>query len=142
MGFTPAYAAEKEKQFDRFCQLVLINELKDIRKYDSYLLQHEKTFSELTPDEESQLFALDKYNLGDQIDVDEFSFEIENELLFRALEALPEKKRNIVLLSYFLDMTDKEIANRLELMRWTVSNFRTSSLKLLKQQMEDMLEKI
>ena len=55
-----------------------------------------------------------------------------------ALSALPASKRDIVLLAYFLDMTDQEIADKLNLVRSTVQYRRASSLKEMKQRMEVM----
>ncbi|MEF2715126.1 MAG: sigma factor-like helix-turn-helix DNA-binding protein, partial [Bacteroides uniformis] len=43
-----------------------------------------------------------------------------NELLAEALNALPERKRDIILLSYFLDMSDAEIGELLNVVRTTV----------------------
>jgi DNA-directed RNA polymerase specialized sigma24 family protein len=54
----------------------------------------------------------------------------------RRRAALPGDKRDIILLSYFLDMTDGEIGDKLNLVRRTVQYKRTSSLRELKQFME------
>lgn len=45
---------------------------------------------------------------------------IENEDLANALTVLPDDKRDIVLFAYFLDMTDQEIADKLDMVRRTV----------------------
>lgn len=44
-------------------------------------------------------------------------------------------KRGTILLSYFLDMSDAEIANVLNMVRRSVAYRRTSTLKLLKNLM-------
>jgi RNA polymerase sigma factor (sigma-70 family) len=49
------------------------------------------------------------------------------------LDALTADKRDIILLSYFLDMTDKEIADRLNMARSTVAYRRTTTLGELKK---------
>ena len=49
---------------------------------------------------------------------------------------LPDDRRDIVLLAYFLDMTDREIAEKLDMVRRTVQYKRTQSLKELKKEME------
>ena len=49
-----------------------------------------------------------------------YDVAIENEDLANALTVLPDDKRDIVLLAYFLDMTDQEIADKLDLVRRTV----------------------
>ena len=53
-----------------------------------------------------------------------------------ALTVLPDDKRDIVLLAYFLDMTDQEIADKLDMVRRTVQYKRAQSLKELKKEME------
>jgi RNA polymerase sigma factor (sigma-70 family) len=52
------------------------------------------------------------------------------------LQALPEKKRDIVLLSYFMDFSDVEIAELLKLVRRTVNDQRHKALKDLQKRME------
>lgn len=52
------------------------------------------------------------------------------------LYPLSDEKRDIVLLSYLLDMTDQEIANKLNIVRRTVQYKRTNSLKEMKRRME------
>ncbi|WP_449241183.1 sigma factor-like helix-turn-helix DNA-binding protein [Desulfoscipio gibsoniae] len=52
------------------------------------------------------------------------------------MEALPEKKRNIILLSYFMDMSDAEIGELTNLVRTTIYRHRTSLLQQIKKYME------
>ena len=54
-----------------------------------------------------------------------------------ALHSLPEDKRNAVLLYYFFDMSDAEIAKLCDVPRSTVQYRRTSSFELLKKFLED-----
>ena len=61
---------------------------------------------------------------------------IADELLAEALQTLPQDRLEIVLLSYFLGMSDPEIADQLNLVRRTVAYRRTSSLQALKKFME------
>ena len=51
-------------------------------------------------------------------------------------EEAHDDKRDIVLLAYFLDMTDQEIADKLDMVRRTVQYKRAQSLKELKKEME------
>ncbi len=62
--------------------------------------------------------------------------EILDSDLGRALEIVSKVRRDIVLLAYLLDMTDAEIATRLQLNRSTVQYRRTSTLGQLKNMME------
>jgi len=50
---------------------------------------------------------------------------------------LPEEKRRAVLLYYFFDMSDAEIAELYQIPRSTVQYRRTSSFELLKRYLEE-----
>ena len=50
-----------------------------------------------------------------------------------ALKKLPSKKRDIILMLFFLDMTEKEIAVCLQLVQSTVHYHKSDSLKLLRK---------
>lgn len=52
------------------------------------------------------------------------------------MAALPGKKRDVILLSYFLDMNDTEIAEKLEVVGSTIYRRGTSSIKELQLRME------
>ena len=58
------------------------------------------------------------------------------DLLAEALAQLPESKRDVILLSYFLGMTDVEISQRLNAVRSTISKRRNSILKELREYLE------
>ena len=58
------------------------------------------------------------------------------DLLAEALAQLPENKRDIILLSYFLGMTDREISERLNVVRQTISKRRGGILKELREYLE------
>lgn len=61
---------------------------------------------------------------------------VKNDLLGEALGTLPDKKRDIVLMSYFLDMSDDEIGALLNVVRSTVFRHRKSATCKNKQYME------
>lgn len=60
---------------------------------------------------------------------------IENDLLADALNALPQDNRDIRLMYWFLEMADREIAERMNLARRTINNRRLKSYRLLKELM-------
>ena len=62
---------------------------------------------------------------------------IENDKLSEALKALTEKKRNIILLSYFMDMADGEISHFINIPRSNVQYHRTKTLETLRKYMEE-----
>ena len=63
--------------------------------------------------------------------------KITAKLLAEALHSLPDEKRQAVLLYYFFDMTDVEIAELMKVPRSTVQYRRTSSIELLKRYLEE-----
>ena len=65
-----------------------------------------------------------------------YDIEVKDALIAEALKNLTEKKRNVILLSYFMDMSDAEIAREMNLVRSTIHEHRKRSLELLKQIME------
>ena len=124
-----------EYQFDSFCKKVLREESRSIKRK----MQREKNLTSYVianPNQED-LFVYEKYPSDlHQFNVDQYQFGIENEKLAKALLSLPDNKRNIILLKYFWDMTDDEIANYLKQVRTTVMRQRTRTLSTLKQKME------
>ena len=98
---------------------------------------HEVPLSELSEEQMERLYALDEYpSEAIHFDVQGYDVAINNEKLADALTALPDDKRDIVLLAYFQDMSDQEIADKLNMVRRTVQYRRTSSLKEMKQRLE------
>ena len=54
-------------------------------------------------------------------------------LLADAIAQLPEEKRNVILLSYFLGMSDREISERMNVVRQTISKRRLVTLNELRK---------
>lgn len=123
--------------FNGFCKKALKYEASNAHRDIRNRQLREVTFSDLTPDEESQLYTTDTYSFDE---ADKFFFvagkTFTAKLLADALHALPEEKRNAVLLYYFFDMTDAQIAQQLNVPRSTVQFRRTSSFELLKKYLE------
>lgn len=127
------------KQFDSFCKTLLKNEMIDYERARSYRLKHEISFSELTQEELGRMNTMDEYIVESEVfRVLDYDVEVKDELIGEALKYLPEKKRNVILLSFFLDMTDTEIAKHMNLVRSTIHHHRVSSLQALKKIMEGL----
>lgn len=128
----------KQHTFDCYCKRVLKNEACNIQKEYSRRRNKEISFDELSEQELQSLCVSDEYFADKYIfDILGGSVTVRNERLAKALQSLTERKRDIILLSYFLDMTDREIAEKLNMVRKTVQYQRTSSLKALKKRLED-----
>ncbi|MEK4026200.1 RNA polymerase sigma factor [Sporosarcina sp. FSL W7-1283] len=124
--------------FNAFCKRVLKNEAINIFNERQQRQAKEMTFSDLTPQEENQLYTLDKQyegEVGQSFQV--AGKKITPKLLAEALRTLPKEKRITVLLYYFFDKSDVEIAELLDIPRSTVQYRRTSSFKRLKRFLEE-----
>jgi len=133
-----SHEQHKQHAFDCFCKRMLKNEMRDYYSELNKRRKNEVSFSELSAVELQQLSAYDEYF------ADEHSFKVSQEqiivkddMIAEALAELPQNKRDIILLSYFLDMNDGEIGKKLNLVRSTVQYRRTSILKELKKIMEE-----
>lgn len=69
-----------------------------------------------------------------------FDITIKNMLIAEAVLSLTEKGRNIVLMSFFLGMTDKEIGKMLHLGQSTVNYHKNNNLKKMRKFMEEYEE--
>lgn len=118
-----------------FAKKILREESRSIKRK----IQREKnlTSNAIANPNQENLFVYEKYPSDfHQFNINQYQFGIENEKLAKALLSLPDNKRNIILLKYFLDMTDDEIANYLKQVRTTVMRQCTRTLSALKQKME------
>ena len=66
--------------------------------------------------------------------------EVKNTLIAEALKELTERKRNVILLSYFMEMSDADIAREMNLVRSTIHEHRTRSLEILRKIMEGIAD--
>ncbi len=127
-----------QNQFDRVCKLALKGEAVDYHRHMAYLQKHEIVLSELSQKDQSRLFTVDEYKAENRsFQVLGYDIEVKDALLADAIQLLSEKKREVVLLSYFMDMSDAEIARAMNLVRSTVHEHRKRSLELMKKMMEE-----
>ena len=125
--------------FNGFCKRTLKNESinahKELRKRQA----HEINFSDLTPKEENQLYTRENFFVGSEEEQTFFAGgkEWDAKTIADAIHSLPEEKRRAVLLYYFFDMSDAEIAKLYQIPRSTVQYRRTSSFELLKRYLEE-----
>lgn len=125
-------------QFDRLCLLALDGEAVNYYRHLEYRRKYEVNFSDMTEQALNSISTVDEYNLGNsRFQVLGYDIEVKDLLLVEALQALTERKRNVILLSYFLEMTDTEIAREMKLVHSTIREHRVRSLELLKKFMEE-----
>ena len=132
-----SYELTKQHAFDSFCKKVLKNEVRNFYSKMKRLVEHEVSFSEMPERELERLFTTDKYFAAEQtFNVLGREVIVNDESIAEALKGLPERKRDIILLSYFLELSDGKIGEKLNMIRSTVQYQRTSTLRELKKIME------
>lgn len=124
-------------QFDCLARKVMIRTQSNCRRTAGRKIRKECPFSDLPEKELNRLKILDTYHLdGKYYLILKFRVEVGNEAVANALDNLPEEKRNILLMFYFLEMSDAEIALELGKDRSTIYRSRTSGLAALKKRLE------
>ena len=133
MELTPSQKETVRHQFDSYCKKILREEAFDCRRRLAKKYAEEMPLSTI-----SELWYVLDENLFDCtfFCIQGYAIEVHNDRLAQSISSLPEKKRSIILLSYFLDMNDREISERLKIVRRTVHYMRKSSLKEMRQEME------
>ena len=118
-----SYEQRIQNQFGAFCVRVLKNEARHIQRDYASLLDQEKPLDELTASELEQTAVWDDYFMDEHVfEVLGLPVVVTGNVLADALAQLPESKRDVILLSYFLGMTDREISEKLHIVHQTVSN--------------------
>lgn len=121
-------------QFDSLCKLALKSEVINYEKHMAYRQKYEVMLSELSEKELSRLFIMDEHEMEThRFQVLGYDIEVKDALIAEALQTLTEKKRNVVLLSYFMDMSDADIAREMNLVRSTINEHRRRSLELMRK---------
>ena len=137
MKLTPSQKETVRHEFYSYCKKVPRGEASDYDDHLSWRSKYETTLSGLSEKQMGALSVPDEYSCEQFcFQVQGYSILIRSETLANALARLSNENRDIVLLSYFLDMTDQEIADKLDMVRRTVNYRHTESLKKLRKEME------
>lgn len=109
----------------------------DYFRHLKYLQEHEKLLSDLSETELNTLcFEVDYCVEKQQYKVCEYDIVIEDSIIVEALDTLSENKKNIVLLAFFMEMSETEIAREMNLACSTVCGHRKRALKMMKEAMK------
>ena len=137
MELTASQKKAIQRQFDCFCKKVLREEARDYIRSMKRLAEKESSFSDLSEAQIAELSCRDEYPSElSTFFVRGQAVIVRNDRLADAISALPSDRQEIVLLSYFLDLPDREIAERLDMVRSTVQYKRKNALKEIKKKME------
>ncbi|MBF2599166.1 RNA polymerase sigma factor [Listeria seeligeri] len=135
-----SHERHKQHAFDSYCKKILKNETRNIYREIKRLKKYEVSINSISEKELLQHVMYEDDSKNEHL----FNVQgigniiVTGEIIAEALEYLSEDKRNIILLSYFLGMSDREIADKLNLIRRTVSRRRNKSLMELKKIMEEL----
>ena len=135
----------KEKvryQFERLCRIVLHGVAVDCYRHMGYRREHETLFSELPEG------VLEGFSAEDEYEADQYLFHVcgyevavRDGRIAQALNSLTERKREVILLFYFLGMNSTEVAKTLGLSCSTVHGHRVRALEILQEAIENYAER-
>ena len=130
------YYEHKQHAFDSYCKRSIKNEAMNAYTQLRKRSRREVSLSELPEDAMAQLAVYDRYSWEyTTFPVGGAVILIEDDRLAEALNALPQDGRDILLMYFFLDMADREIAERINMARRTVNARRQKAYRLLKELM-------
>lgn len=130
-------------QFNSYIKKCLRNEVRNIQRANKRISDFEVLFSDLPEGYVEHLCAAPEQDLLlHTFQALHYPVSVENDRLSEALRRLPEQKRTIILLYYFLDMNDEEISQRLHLPQKNITKTRQRTLHSLKKNMEDSNDEI
>ena len=125
-------------QFDCLARKVVGRTVKNYDRELGRRARSETPFCDLSEMELNQIGVMDEYCVEfTSFDVFGSEVHIYDERLCEAIKELTESRRNILLMSYFLEMTDAEIAEVMEMERFSVCRNRLHTLKLIKDMYEE-----
>lgn len=110
MRLSPVQMETIRHQFDSFCRKVLREKSRDIERQRKRRSQKEVCFSAVSEQQLAQFFVFDEYpSENTYFGVLGYQVAIKDDRLANAIADLPRERRDILLLSYFLGMNDREI---------------------------------
>lgn len=130
-----------EQQFDCFCKKVLRNQARNIYAENKRWKEKFISLEALTPTEIGQLSIHDTYcSEYVYFSIHDYEIPIQDILIAQAIESLSKRKQDIILLSFFLDMKDVDIAELMSLAKSTVHYHKENALNELRKFMEEHVD--
>ena len=134
---TQEFTTYQEQTFDSYAKRLIHNEGADAKKELARRAKREAQLSALSPAELSVLVGEDGYNLEKvTLFVRENEVNVFDPVLGQALSVLPPKWRDVLVLYYFLDESDTQIAGQLGMTPTGISHRRKVALARLKDVLE------
>ncbi len=124
-------------RFDLFCKKTIKFSNYELLAIEKRIYEKMVLYPEFNEKIFPQLYTIDDYKIFKFIiNINNFEIAIENEILYRALMLLSEKKREIILLSFFMDMTDDEIGKQMLIPKSSVQYNRKSAINYIREKMK------
>lgn len=121
-------------QFDTLMKKVIDRTVKDYKKKLFRQEKREVLFSELPEIFVESISTYDEYELYfTTFNVYGFEIHVSDDVLSEALKNLSERKRNTILMYYYLEMSDTEISEVQQISRVGVYKNRMNALKRLRE---------
>ena len=132
-----------QMRFDAFCKKVITYTNYKLLREGQKRREQGYVFSDFEEGElEQYYYTYDTYPaLALKIELEHIRVFIENEMLYQALLLLPKKRLEIIILSFFADMTDKEIGAVLGMSRCAVQRRRATTLDKMRDKLKTLLPK-
>ena len=129
-----AYEKRIQNQFGGFCTKVLKNEARHIQREYARQREQEKSIDDLTALELEQTAHEDQYfNDKHSFAVAGLPVVVVGNTLATAISQLSPINQEVILKSYFLGMTDREISEQVGVCRQSITKRRNGALKLLRR---------
>ena len=145
MMLSTEYRESIERRFHAFCKAVLHYEACNYYRERKRKAKHEISFEYLQENTSFALHSTDEYFiLQDKptaFAVNGQTVIVYSEKLAKALLCLSKRWREIILMRYYLQLNDKQIAALLGKPRTTVNYQKNAALKQLRTEMEKMNDK-
>ena len=140
MADNPSYEQQIEMQYDALIKKALVNELKNYVRDIARLSAKQTLFSDLA-DGQAENFEDRRTSIAFELVDSEFqilqySASVRDIHLCNALSKISDRARGVILMFYWLDMTDQEIAVETGLRRRTVNDIRNKAQDKMKKFME------
>lgn len=137
---TEQYREHIEYTFNAFCKIVLYHAALDTYKKIRRKQQFEVSLDYLREFDFEPIATTDeyfvKYDVPTTFTVRGKTVIVESEQLAAALLRLPEKRREVLFLRYYLGYSDTEIGRLFGVCRSTIFHRRKRALRLLRKEME------
>ena len=129
----------QEQTFDSYSATIIKNEAINAKKEIARRAEHQIEISQLKEDELAEIAAEDKYELESMTFlVDDEIVTVHDMKLGQAIASLPPHRREVILLSYFLNKNDPQIAEILNLGEDAIFFRRNSTLQRLRKILEGL----